>query len=1272
MMPKPILRVRLTSDPRDFRVMSAAPGMPLLDRHGGADSLLRGWLGRFVAEPTFTGDDLTFHVHDDRGRPVSDLSCELVSPDELKGQFRQEFETFKQRLRDSEPTSDSARTLQRFVLQGLEGSKSAPDFVALGCQFFKYLDHDGVWKLVWCAGLAPSSGKTCLRPTICRNPDCRRLITGNIEALETAPCPACNQPLLEPKKPPRRGLQAVLLLLLLGALGGGGAWYYLTTRPGTLVVRVTTAEGRPLPKARVRIVETGAVAEADDEGRFRIDQAGHGKLMIEVAAEGYRERSTEAVLTPRQETALEVSLVGDAQVAGRVVYRWNDQELPIAGAQVVSSAATNPITTDQDGRFRIGELAPQSGLKLEITANGFRKASSSAIAKGGDEAPHTIVMFGSASIKGTTVYAAYPTQVVAQAEVRVSGLNEIKTKSDAAGNFTLLDLPPVEMKLQATSPGMTSSTVSTVPGNGNVSMRLQGSAVVEGNVVRLSDDAPLANIEVRASDLPFTAKTDDQGKFRMEGLPTGEFRFRGAAPSLVGMVAAQLAPNQVAKVRLALSGGAMLSGRIVDAVRKQPVANARVRVADTMETKTDAEGKFEFVEVPESAATLLISSGEFVTAKVPLKLSLGQQRLSDVALTPGALVQGRVVGGPEKKPLAGADVSVVGSADSITTDADGKFSVGPLPLGPTKLRIVYPKWARQEVACNVTRLNAALGDVTLAPLATLTGRVVRALDKSSLVDAQVELQADAGLKTRTGKSGEYRLDDVPFGAASLKISAPGYLPQTLTKDVTQVDVSLEEVTLVGDTAASGIVVDATDKTKSIAGATVDVEIGAYKTSIGSGGGGKFLLGNIPAGAVRIKISAPGYATATITKNVGPTESLIEAALEPLLEFKGVVVDAAAAPRRAIPNAKVVLVQGDRRLEGVSGADGAFSVKGVEPDKLRVEVSAAGFDEAALVDVDPEKWLEVDLAPLIQVHGRVHAAERTTHPIGGARITAVKGSRRQEAMTTALGEFVVEMPIGEIEITAQAAGRFTTKRKYRAVGGTALAVSLPQAVEIKGYAVDATTNKAVLGAAVEVTALDARESTKTDEQGLYAFPNLPAGPATVKFTATGYEPFVVSVAPGEGGNVRAVLCPTPAEGAARIVLTWTDRPRDLDIHILGTDDDGKPFHMSFDRRTAAGATLDIDDKDGFGPETCTLKVGVKPVRCYVAHAAMIGEPSGVPFTDSSAVIHAYLSGEKESPVVRLPAAVRGPVWYAFDLVRSSPTGPITLTPRNEWLKDVPAE
>lgn len=1277
MMPNPVVRIRLTSDPRDFRPISAAAGMPLLDRHKGADSLLRSWLGRFVAEPTYVGEDVAFFVRDERGRPVSDLKCELVSPAELRGTFRKEFDALKARVKEAVPSSDGARTLQQFVLEGFSAPTTGTDFVALGCQLFKYLDHDGVWKLVWCAGLAPSTGKTCLRPTICRNPDCRRLITGNIESLETAPCPACSQPLLEPQKPRRTGRKLAVLVLLLAAIAAGGGWYYTKNRPGALIGRVTTADGRPVPKARVRIADTGSETEADADGRFRIEQAGRGMVTVEVAAAGFRDRSTEAILGPNQETAIEVPLVGGAQIVGRVIYRWAGEETPIVGAHITASTQAEPLTTDVEGRFRVVDLAAHTGVKLDVSAPGFRAASSSAIAKHDDDAPQTIVMFGDKSVAGSTIFAVDPKHPVAQAEVTIIGSSGMKTRSDAAGRFKLLDLPPVEVQLQATFPGMTSPPVMTVAGDSEVAIPLKGRAVVEGEVVRRSDDTPLADIEVRTADMPFTAKSDAQGKFRLEGLPEGTVNVRGAAPGLVGMVAAKLTAGEPAKVKLALSGGATLRGRVVAADSKQPVPQASVRIADTMlEAKTDAEGKFEFAEVPESATSLFVSAAEFVHAKAALKLSLGEHRLPDVELAPGAMVQGRVVGGTDKHPLAGAEVKVVGREEASFADKDGKFSIGPLPLGSTRLRVMALKSAPQEITCEVTRRVVPIDDVALPPLATLVGRVVRALDKRPLAEAQVEAQVEsttpAGLKAKTDKNGEFRLEGVPLGPTSVKVSAPGYLTQTIAKDVAQIDVSVDNAALVGDTAATGIVVDAVDKTKAISGAVIDVEIGDYKTSTGSGAEGKFLLGNVPTGPVKLTAVASGYRKKIVTATVSPTAASIEVPLERLLDLEGVVVVAGAAARQAVPNAKVVVSVGEKRLEAVSGADGSFKIKGLEPGNARVEATAAGFERTVIAEASTEKWLEIPISSLMQIRGRVHAADRPTQHVAGARVTVVKGANKQEALTNGLGEFVVELSAGELEVTVEAPGFFTSKRTLRADAGTVLEFALPRVAEIKGYAVDATTNKAVSGVTVEAAVNEVRETVKTDERGIYAFPSVPAATATLKFTAAGYESYSTTVAPGEGGNVRAVLCPKLTEGTARIVLTWAERPRDLDVHVFGTGDDGKPFHMSFDQRTTAGATLDIDDKDGFGPETCTLKVGTKSLRFYVAHPAMIGEPAGTPFADSMAIAHVYVFGEKESREVRIPAAARGPVWHALELVRSPTTGAITLTPHDQWLPDVPKE
>lgn len=62
---------------------------------------------------------------------------------------------------------------------------------------------------------------------------------------------------------------------------------------------------------------------------------------------------------------------------------------------------------------------------------------------------------------------------------------------------------------------------------------------------------------------------------------------------------------------------------------------------------------------------------------------------------------------------------------------------------------------------------------------------------------------------------------------------------------------------------------------------------------------------------------------------------------------------------------------------------------------------------------------------------------------------------------------------------------------------------------------------------------------------------------------------------------------------RIVLTWDSSPRDLDSYLRGNTDSGMSFQTSyFNQKAADGsgntiAELDLDDTDGYGPETTTV-------------------------------------------------------------------------------------
>jgi hypothetical protein len=65
--------------------------------------------------------------------------------------------------------------------------------------------------------------------------------------------------------------------------------------------------------------------------------------------------------------------------------------------------------------------------------------------------------------------------------------------------------------------------------------------------------------------------------------------------------------------------------------------------------------------------------------------------------------------------------------------------------------------------------------------------------------------------------------------------------------------------------------------------------------------------------------------------------------------------------------------------------------------------------------------------------------------------------------------------------------------------------------------------------------------------------------------------------------RFLLSKKMDAGTWRFVLSWSKRPRDLDLHLQGPD-----FHISYrDKKSSDGAKLDRDARYGYGPETITL-------------------------------------------------------------------------------------
>ncbi len=94
--------------------------------------------------------------------------------------------------------------------------------------------------------------------------------------------------------------------------------------------------------------------------------------------------------------------------------------------------------------------------------------------------------------------------------------------------------------------------------------------------------------------------------------------------------------------------------------------------------------------------------------------------------------------------------------------------------------------------------------------------------------------------------------------------------------------------------------------------------------------------------------------------------------------------------------------------------------------------------------------------------------------------------------------------------------------------------------------------------------------------------------------------------------------------ARVILSWSDKPSDLDLHIRSED-----FHISYRNKEGAQykVSLDRDSLNGFGPETITIKKldKEKKYKVYVSKYSHDGD------IDSSVNLSFYANGKLDKSV-----------------------------------------
>jgi len=127
-----------------------------------------------------------------------------------------------------------------------------------------------------------------------------------------------------------------------------------------------------------------------------------------------------------------------------------------------------------------------------------------------------------------------------------------------------------------------------------------------------------------------------------------------------------------------------------------------------------------------------------------------------------------------------------------------------------------------------------------------------------------------------------------------------------------------------------------------------------------------------------------------------------------------------------------------------------------------------------------------------------------------------------------------------------------------------------------------------------------------------------------------------------------ISPAPELGEIRTILTWGSNPVDMDSHLITPEIDSFNFHISYSNRgnseSAPFAVLDLDDLDGFGPETITIKKLESGIYKYYVHQYS----NDGSLNESKGRVQIFDSPNCDGEVIDIKEEGEGRYWNVFEI------------------------
>lgn len=603
---------------------------------------------------------------------------------------------------------------------------------------------------------------------------------------------------------------------------------------------------------------------------------------------------------------------------------------------------------------------------------------------------------------------------------------------------------------------------------------------------------------------------------------------------VTGVLAAPTAQGVDQPLALALPELRAVSGRVVAADSKDPVAGAFFfSPADPgAAVRSDERGSFS-LGLPQQGTPPFVAAAAGFLAK-PLEGRSAAAEGGTVELTPGALLGGLVVDA-EGQPVAGARAYAVkrgelGPRDKVWSNRLGRFRLVLIPGQAYALTVSHDEFApatatvppiparapSKEMRIVLERGRSASGRVVdLADLPVAGAQVALALvDTENRHESEYRQKAGLSPVTRTDAQGSFAFDHLAAGFYDLAAVAPS-LAFTLVRGLRLAGspghVDLGTVILRPAVGLDGEVTD--EDAKPLSGAEVEISAGLpwqwmdllslRPQAVITGRDGRFTLsGLMPETQVEAKASKEGWLPRVVAVNL-PASEPVKLVLQRAAQVKGRVVDRDQKP---VAEALLRLMsEHDLLRDAQTDHEGRFLFSSVRPGSSTLSVSAGGFlrlEKGLDLEVGTTDVGTLVLDPGAKLEGLVTGAADSL-PLAGAVVRWKPAEdlipRRLDFGTSAAsgrdGQYKLSgVPLGRRTlVVAHPDHQDFTKLVDIQPGMNRLDVQLEAGLEVRGRVVNGA-GEPVGAATVLLSQLGTYEETRllSGWDGSFRFPAVPPG------------------------------------------------------------------------------------------------------------------------------------------------------------------------------------